>query len=74
MARARKTISIDGKILAAQEEVLKTKERYDTSVTKLKEMIAKRDEAKRKELMKAIEDSEITIDEVIAYVQKKSRK
>ena len=74
MARARKTISIDDKILAAQEEVLKTKERYDTSVTKLKEMIAKRDEAKRKELMKAIEDSEITIDEVIAYVQKKSRK
>ena len=53
---------------------MKTKERYDTSVTKLKEMIAKRDEAKRKELMKAIEDSEITIDEVIAYVQKKSRK
>lgn len=74
MARARKTISIDGKILAAQEEVLKTKERYDTSVTKLKDLIAKRDEAKRKELMKAIEDSEITIDEVIAYVQKKSRK
>ena len=74
MAGARKTISIDDKILAAQEEVLKTKERYDTSVTKLKELIAKRDEAKRKELMKAIEDSEITIDEVIAYVQKKSRK
>ena len=59
MARAytRKNISIDENIRIQEDAVAKAKERYDKEVSKLKDMYAKRDEMKKKELLKAVETS-----------------
>ena len=56
MARPRKNnLSIDEEIVKQEEQVAKSKEKYDADVKKLKDLYAKRDEIKRKELLEAVE-------------------
>ena len=71
MARPRKDISIEEQITKQEEAVAKAKEKYDsegTPVAKLKDLHMKRDEAKKKELIKAIENSKKSYDEIMAFI------
>ena len=68
MARPRKDISIEEQIKKQEEAVTKAKERYDSEVARLKDLHVKRDEAKKKELIKAIENSKKSYDEIMAFL------
>lgn len=69
MARPRKNnISIDEEIVKQEEQVAKSKEKYDADVKKLKDLYAKRDEIKRKELLEAVEKSSKTYEEIMAFL------
>ena len=56
MARPRKMISLEEQIKKQEETVLKVKEKYDSEMMKLKDLYAKRNEEKKKELLKAVEE------------------
>ena len=68
MARPRKDISIEEQITKQEEAVAKAKEKYDSEVAKLKDLHMKRDEAKKKELIKAIENSRKSYDEIMTFI------
>ncbi len=68
MARPRKDIPIEEQIARQEEAVEKAKEKYNSEVAKLKELHIKRDEAKKKELIKAIENSRKSYDEIMAFI------
>ena len=68
MARPRKDIPIEKQIAKHEEAVQKAKEKYDSEVAKLKNLHRKRDEAKKKELIKAIENSRKSYDEIMAFI------
>ncbi len=56
-----------------QEQVLsRIKDRYDAEVSKLEKLMNKRDELRKKELMKAIEDSDKSFEEIMKFLQKSS--
>ena len=55
MARARR--SLDERIEEQKQVVSKAREHYEAEVNKLEQMMNKRDELQKKELMKAVEDS-----------------
>lgn len=69
MARPRKDISIDELIAKQEEAVSKSKAKYDADVGKLKDLYAKKDEIRRKEILKAIETSNRTFEEIMAFLQ-----
>ncbi|NCB92932.1 MAG: hypothetical protein EOM40_10305 [Clostridia bacterium] len=48
--------------------VAKAKTKYDAEVARLKDLYAKKDEIKKKELLKAVENSERTYEEIIAFL------
>ena len=56
MARPRKMIFLEEQIKKQEETVLKVKEKYDSEMIKLKDLYAKRNEEKKKELLKAVEE------------------
>lgn len=68
MARPRKVTNIDDEIRNQEETVTKAKQKYDTEVAKLKDLYAKRDEEKKKALLKAVENSEKSYDEIMAFL------
>lgn len=47
-------LSIEEEIVKQEEAVSKSKEKYDADVKKLKDLYAKRDEIKKKELLEAV--------------------
>lgn len=51
-----KMISLEEQIKKQEETVLKVKEKYDSEMIKLKDLYAKRNEEKKKELLKAVEE------------------
>lgn len=70
MARPRKNnLSIDEEIVKQEEQVAKSKEKYDGDVKKLKDLYAKRDEIKRKELLEAVEKSSRTYEEIMKFLK-----
>lgn len=70
MARPRKNnLSIDEEIVKQEEQVAKSKEKYDADVKKLKDLYAKRDEIKRKELLEAVEKSSRTYEEIMKFLK-----
>ena len=55
MAGPRKNnLSIDEEIIKQEEQVAKSKAKYDADVRKLKDLYAKQDEMKKKELLNSI--------------------
>lgn len=73
MARTRKVTSIKEKILKQEEAVAKSKEKYDAEVKKLKDLYAKQDEMKKKELFAAVEKSSKSYEEIMVFLQKEVR-
>ena len=69
MAGRKNTNSIEDKILKAQENVIKTKEKYDEAVAALEELYAKRDAIKKDELMKMFTKSNRTYEEVMEFLK-----
>ena len=72
MARTRRTITLDEKIEKAQEVVFQTKDKYDAAVEELNKLLQKKQELQRKELLKAIETSQRSYDEIIKFLAGKS--
>lgn len=68
MARPKKIASIEEEIAKQEEAVEKSKVKYDAEVKKLKDMYAKRDEARRKALLDAIEKSNRSYEEILSFV------
>ena len=73
MARTRKVTSIKEKILKQEEAVAKSKEKYDAEVKKLKDLYAKQDEMKKKELFAAVEKSSKSYEEIRVFLQEEVR-
>ena len=67
MARARRPL--DERIEEQQQVVSKAREHYEAEVNKLKQMMNKRDELQKKELMKAVEDSSRSFEEIMQFLQ-----
>lgn len=67
MARARR--SLDERIEEQKQVVSKAREYYEAEVNKLKQMMNKRDELQKKELMKAVEDSSRSFEEIMQFLQ-----
>jgi hypothetical protein len=51
-----------------EEMVAKSKAKYDADVSKLKDLYAKKDEIKKKELLKAVESSSKSYEEILAFL------
>ena len=66
---AREKISIDVKIAKAEENVIKTKEKYTEAVKKLEELMAKKKAIQSEELMKLFESSNRTYEEVVEFLK-----
>ena len=69
MARTRKTITLDEKIEKAQEAVEKTKARYDAAVKELRMLLEKKDAQRKQELLKALENSSMSFDEIMEFLK-----
>ena len=73
MARPRKNnITIDEEIIKQEEQVSKSKAKYDADVKKLKDLYAKKDEMKKKELLAAVEKSSKTYEEILRFLQREA--
>ena len=68
MARPRKEISLDEQIKRQEEIVLNIKEKYDSEMVRLKDLHAKRNEEKKKELLKAVANSKKSYEEIMAFI------
>ena len=66
---ARRSISIDEKIEQQKKVVFQLKDRYDAALAELDRLQQKRNELRNKELLKAIESSDRTYDENIAFLK-----
>ncbi len=70
MARTRKNnMSIDEEIIKQEEQVAKSKAKYDADGKKLKDLYGKKDEMKKKELLAAVEKSSRTYEEIMAFIK-----
>ena len=67
MARARR--SLDERIEEQKQVVSKAREHYEAEVNKLEQIMNKRDELQKKELMKAVEDSSRSFEEIMQFLQ-----
>ena len=72
MAKARKTrrsVTLDSKITAAQEKVVRAKARYEKAVKALEALMEKREESRRRELMEAVRKSDHTYEEILCFIR-----
>lgn len=68
MARTRRTISLEEKIEKAQAAVFQAKEKYDAAVEDLNKLQKKKLELQKQELLKAIEESTKSYDEIMVFL------
>ena len=66
--RPKKNMSIKDEITKQEEIVAKSKAKYDADVKKLKDLYAKQDEMKKKELLTAVEKSRKSYDEIMRFL------
>lgn len=67
--RNRRPVSIESKIIAAQEAVERRKAKYERALAALEERQARRDELRVRELMAALTKSEHTYEEVLNFIR-----
>ena len=70
MARPRKdgNTTIEDQITKQEDAVAKAKAKYDAEVVKMKDLYAKKDEIKKKELLKAVENSKRSYEEIMEFL------
>lgn len=66
---ARRSIPIEERIAAQEQEVLKTKKKFEEASDKLKDLYRKRDEGRQKELLEAVARSSRSYEEIMAFIQ-----
>lgn len=66
---ARRTITIDEKIERQKAVVFSMKDRYEAELEKLTQLQKKKRELDGKELLKAFEDSDRSLEEVLKFLQ-----
>ena len=69
--RPKKTIATDEEIAKQEEAVSKAKQKYDECVKRLKDLYAKKDEQRKKELFEAVERSTKSYDEIMKFLEDK---
>lgn len=69
---ARKTVTLDEKILLAEAEVAKTKQKYDAALDKLEKLVAKRREQDDKKVLAAYHAGDKSADEIVAFINGES--
>ena len=69
---ARKRISIDVKIERQKDIVSKAKDKYEAELSVLEELMQKRRDMRSKKLMKAIENSDRSYEEIMAFLGEKN--
>ena len=69
MARTINMDSLNQKIEKAEQEVVRTKKAYDTATAELKKLLDKRDAVRSQELLKAVAESPLTYNEIIALIK-----
>ena len=67
--RIRRSVTLDSKITAAQEKVVRMKARYEKSVKTLEALMEKREESRRRELMEAVRKSDHTYEEILCFIR-----
>lgn len=72
MARTRRTIPLDEKIEKAQAAVFQAKDKYDAAVEELNKLQKKKLELQKQELLKAIEESAKSYEEIMAFLVRDS--
>ena len=70
---ARRSISIDEKIEQQKKVVFQAKDKYDAALAELDRLQQKRNELRNKELLKAIESSNRTYDEIIEFLKNRDQ-
>lgn len=68
MARTAGIETLEKKIEKAQDDVVRTKEKYDTAVRKLSDLMDKKDALKKEQLVNAIMKSDKTYEEVLKFL------
>lgn len=69
---ARRSISIDEKIERQKEITFALKDKYEAAVAELDALIQKKKELQNKELLKAIQNSKRSTEEIIAFLEGKN--
>jgi len=69
MAKIRQTSNIDDKIKIAQDNVVRTKEKYDAAIADLKQLLDKKDAMKRDVLFNAITRSKKSYEEILEFLK-----
>ncbi len=64
-----KILTLDSKIMAAQDKVVKAKARYEKAVRTLEALMEKREELRRKELMEAVRKNDHTYEEILCFIR-----
>mgnify|MGYP000163473706 CR=1 FL=1 len=67
--KARRSATLDSRITAAQEKVVRAKERYENAVKALEALMERRDEIRRRELMEAVRKSDHTYEEILCFIR-----
>lgn len=71
MARGKKRMGMDAmnqQIETAQKEVIKAKQKYDAATDYLKELLDKKREIQKEELMAAVMRSKRSYDDILRYI------
>lgn len=63
------SMTIDEKITQAQEQIIKTKAKYDEAIAALEELLAKKRAMQNEELLRLFANSNRTYDEVVAFLK-----
>ena len=69
---ARRSISIDEKIERQKEITFALKDKYEAAVAELDALIQKKKELRNKELLKAMQNSKRSTEEIIAFLEGKN--
>ena len=68
-SKARRSVTLDRKITAAQEKVARAKARYEKAVKTLEALMERREEIRRRELMEAVKKSDHTYEEILCFIR-----
>ena len=67
--KARRSATLDSRITAAQEKVVRAKERYENAVKALEALMERREEIRRRELMEVVRKSDHTYEEILCFIR-----
>ena len=65
---ARRSIPIDEKIAKQKEVVFTLKDKYETAVAELDSLVQKKREIESKEILKAIQNSKRSVEEILEFL------